>query len=423
VSIKQHIYSVIALAVSILPARFVAQWVINHLSLVRKNSGPKVIVLDSGRFRDDLWGMVNFSTMELYELPKEIQDRITRFVYYRNLRGDNEASDPQKTEFLENVLRSLRKQMNAAAIISAAVYYKRNVLWERACQEIGFPFVCLHRESAAEDPETLEKLVKENRLELHREFFGHRIFAGSEHFKKALVESGYADAEKVIVTGLPRFDISHYWSSQINRSTEKCILLFSFMPAFSVPEVYEELGVHVEAGFVELFYSVHRAIASLAVRNPEVKFVIKPKWYVGAWKEFIDKAVAKETNALPTFPSNLLIDDNEMAQDLINKASLIVAFNSTTIVEAILQERIVLVPWYAEALEKYSHNVFYRKYENAFLTAKSEEEFENTIQAYINGTLVDESDSEEFISNVMDRYDGKASARIESTILSLQSLG
>ena len=60
-----------------------------------------------------------------------------------------------------------------------------------------FPFVCLHRESAAEEPEVLDSLVKTKQLTFHREFYGHRILVGSKHFRKALVDSSYFDEQKM----------------------------------------------------------------------------------------------------------------------------------------------------------------------------------------------------------------------------------
>ena len=61
-----------------------------------------------------------------------------------------------------------------------------------------------------------------------------------------------------------------------------------------------------------------------------------------------------------------------------------------------------------------------RKYEEAFLVARSEGDFENIILDYINGSLSDRSRPGRFIADIMGCYDGKASARIEETIQSLQ---
>ena len=403
-----------------IPSKVLMVWFRLRVNRLEKKTGPKVLVLDQGRFRDDLPGMAEYSQMEIYPCPREVQDRFSRVVHYLNPGIDDLESNGMDIRFLVRFIRALKAELGISAIMSAAVFYRRNILWEKACREAGLLFVCLHRESAAEDPEVLERLVAEGKLDLVREFYGHHIFAGSEHFKKALIDSNYIEEDRVTVTGLPRFDISYHRRTEIDELDSKHVVLFSFMPAFSVPEVYEIHGVHIEAGFVELFSSVHRVMARLALKNEQAKFVIKPKWYSGIWRELIDKAVEDEIGSLEKWPPNFSVTDTESAQELIGKSGLAIAFNSTTIIETLLQERLVVVPWYAEAAGRYQHNVFYQNYQEAFLVAKSENELEDYLHRYLRGTLVDDTRPERFLSDVCGPYDGKSSQRIEHAILSLE---
>jgi hypothetical protein len=417
---RRLVYKFIARLIALLPASIITSWFSAKLELIRKAEGPKVIILDEGRFRDDLIGMSEYSQMELYRCPREAQDRITRIVHYLNKADTDLESDLMDLRFLCKVLEDLKQRAKMSAIMSAAVYYRRNILWERACKKVNLPFVCLHRESAVEEPDVLRRLVREKKLNFHRPFYGHQIFAGSNHFKAALVESRYVKEDMVVVTGLPRFDISYHRLQQSKNSDSKRVVLFSFMPAFSVPEVHETHGVHIEAGFVELFYSVHQVIARLALANQGYEFIIKPKWYSGLWKELIDRALERELGDYDMRPANLFVTDTQAAQDLIHNSGLVVAFNSTTIVEAILQKKPTIVPWYAEAAGQYQHNVFYKKYEDAFLVAKSEKEMETRVGEFIQGNLVDHTQPEQLLSDVCGPHDGKSSERIERAILGLQ---
>jgi len=185
--------------------------------------------------------------------------------------------------------------------------------------------------------------------------------------------------------------------------------------------VIERDGHHTENGFKELFYSVHSSIGYLAREYSHVDFKIKPKWYSGSWKRYIDRAVYQIAEVSPSDQRNVQISDHWSAQDLIQEASLVVAFNSTTMVESVLMGKPTVAPWYAEAADKYRGQILYKDYSEAFLVADSQEKLRLLIKAHVENGFSTKQDPKRLIRDVVGRFDGKCASRIEGELDTLNS--
>jgi hypothetical protein len=417
-SLKHWVYWFASALLVRCPVRLILLWSRAKLTPYDPHKhGRKVLVLDSERFRDDLEGMGNYSNLELICMPLSMQDFISRIIYYKNIRKKKTTVGENDLTFLTKYLAVLKKREKYCAVMSAGFFYRRNEIWEISAGRASLPFVCLHRESAGEEPSTLERLTFPKEL---RKFHGKSIFVGTEGYRNALVNSGFQDGAKITATGLPRFDVTfHHQAPKKDAQERKSIVLFSFLPATLITEVLEEYGHHTEEGFRDLFYSVHSSIGILAAENSEVDFKIKPKWYKGQWKRYIDSALSDTAGLDQAKLANLSISDKWSAQDLIKNASLVVAFNSTTMIESLLLGKPVIAPWYAEAAEKYQGSVLYREYAEAFIVAKSEGDYRQLIQDHIDSRLEVDCDGGRLIADVVGVYDGQCAKRIEEEILTL----
>ena len=150
------------------------------------------------------------------------------------------------------------------------------------------------------------------------------------------------------------------------------VVFFSFTPGYGLtklinPNVFPErrqLGYHNFCKFT------HLEIINFAIKNPDKKVIIKPKWG-GLWLDYIYNLARKENIDLKKI-KNLVINEKFDSFDLIENSSVVIAFNSTTILEAALKNKFVIIPCFAEAEKKgFKETVFFREYFNLFEIAES----------------------------------------------------
>ena len=79
---------------------------------------------------------------------------------------------------------------------------------------------------------------------------------------------------------------------------------------------------------------------------------------------------------LKTHPVNLIIDDSSSAQDLIETAGLVISFNSTTGIEAVLKKKCVVLPHYEEAAGELKDHLLITETLDSFHVAYSQADLE-----------------------------------------------
>ena len=366
-----------------------------------------IFVLDFNRFREDI-GILRKNTNIYYvNFPPWLQDKIIGILDISRMS--------QKQEWLSRFILCLCNAINSIGFISAGMHYKRHEIWEKSTIFSKKYFYCLHREGIGADHDMVMRISVSKK----RKFQGSILMVGTETLKESLVAQSYLPSDKIIVTGMPRFDkIYNYNNSEFNHVGEKnTVLLFSFFIGFFSNK---DAGLYpVQGGFRKLFDQVHSAVALFAVNNPNINVIIKMKWYEGSAKENVDNAIIKGTGVLPDTIKNLKIIDDTLAQELIKQSSVVIGFNSTTVIESILYNKKVIIPSFAEASEKKNMNdVFYSNQADYFYRANSKDDLIDLIEnCYYNKNSLLEAD-ESFINETIGPYDGKVCSRIEDIIIS-----
>ena len=92
--------------------------------------------------------------------------------------------------------------------------------------------------------------------------------------------------------------------------------------------------------------STHVAVVRFALRNPWVPVMIKPKWFY-RWKEHLLLILNEAGISLEDVP-NLQICEDIDAQAQIKRSRVIVGYGSTTLLEAAIVGKPVIVPEFGE---------------------------------------------------------------------------
>ncbi len=396
-------------------------WLVCHLFFYyikdhNKNKSPSIrlFVLDSERFREDLDVLRDSTSVEFIDFSFKLQDKIVGIVERAIGRNDKDKLALHLGEYIKQFCDIYKVN----GFISAGMWYKRHEPWEIASMNIGKVFYCLHREGIGVDKKFLYK-VTSNHLSVCKKFQGTKVFVGSEIVKDMIVSSNYLAPEKVVTTGLPRFDKIFNNINNVKNVTKdrpKTILLFSFF--VSTISDYGCTGLYPNnEGFRSLFDDVHAGVAQYAIDNPLINVIIKMKWYSGEAKSNVDRIIRRKTGIPASNIDNLSILDNTSAQELIKRSDVVISFNSTTIVESILYRKNVIVPIFHEAIDKYPDDVAYTEYKDVFYRANSLVDMIEKIDKCIDESMPLLPINNKFIHETAGYVDGQVCKRIENEIL------
>ena len=410
-------------------AQFVSKQVYPISPEKNKKVNIRILVLNEERYRPDLAVLGKHPEVELLTLPSRIQ-HLLNAIWVSELRelsqNDPDAyirnTDPRVTSvrlaltaFLKKLLSSLQKRLAFDALVTCTFYYRQDRDWETASLEAGIAFFVLHKENM-KDPVTHEHVIKRYRRK-HLNFAGTRVFLFNELEKTVLLKSNVCEADKISVVGGLRMDVIY---DEVSRSDlpqpEKCVVLFSFHHCIGMVEIEGLDGFFssdVDQGFVKLFDQVHAGVAKFAIDHPEVKVTIKPKWQHG-WADQIKDAIHRVLNVDANEIENLTITADIPAHELIKKSSVVVGINSTTLFEAKLFGRRVVVPIFEEAKNKYfKEHVYFQEYlHEVFNVADSMEDMIGQIGRELAETAPQREMPDQMVKDYLGYFDGKVANRV-----------
>jgi len=374
------------------PIVFVYLRVIDEINPDRKkNKLPAILALSHNRFRKDLDVLVGTGEFRVFTIPPIWQGRILTQFYPVGYTKE-QVINPEKSVkiakaqhklhvFMRRFLPLLYRKLGVKCVLSAGLYYLQDLDWGKISDEMGIPFILIPRENFGGESANHERFKRLFRYRMV--FSGSRIICQSEPFRDLFVKHGIVTPEKIVALGCLRMDnfIEKVKSHKKTPRKRKNVLLFSFSHGtglmghpdrdmyFDNPHWTKKPDV----GLIRLFESVHSAFARLAVEQPDIDFIIKPKW-LGRWKEEIEKVVAKRGINLSKI-SNILFTEKD-ANTLILDSDVVCGLGSNTIVEAGFAAKPVIIPMYYEAKRKdYREYLWYYKYYNLYDIAESEESF------------------------------------------------
>ena len=382
----------------------VAERIVRGCALLQSASdsgAPRVLVFQAGRFPEDLRALARHGGLTLIEAPLEaIQEAngLFRSVPAAGVGDDYDyflEEDPgclaersRQLAFCREVLEIVRGRLAFDCAMTPAVHYRGDFPWAGACEELGVPFVALHKEFTVIDERHLPE-----RIELYRKgrfrFQGSWVLVTNESARKLFTEGRVFDPERIEVTGLPRMDQLFEMGLDSDRQdrSKQQVTLFSFAHycgglGFNKERRSRLFSKNDDEGFVRLFDAVHGAIAELAARYPNVTFKIKPKAPADWWKAEIDRVFRARTGKTTKELPNCAIV-SESAADLIRNSDVVIGFNSTVLLESLALRRPTIMPYFAEAAETYPYNVYLSDFLEAFTLARSEGELTERIEAIL----------------------------------------
>tara|TARA_B100000900_G_scaffold416237_1_gene450410 strand:- start:9546 stop:10847 length:1302 start_codon:yes stop_codon:yes gene_type:complete len=226
----------------------------------------------------------------------------------------------------------------------------------------------------------------------NQKFIGDIFFTSNYYIKEALIESNIQGFNKdnIIPIGIPRLD---YYKDL--ETSNKHIALFSFYPddKFSYLEDKSYFNKDFKSMMNQIAENFHIYAIQYANQNPKKKLIIKtkfPKKYI----KYVHGIIQRNNLFIS---KNIFITNDEDTTTIIRNASAILAYNSTTLLEALLLNKKIIIPSFSNILP-HEHNIDYLiDYENIANTVSTYKDLDDAIK-------VDKSYDQKMINKILKDY-------------------
>ncbi len=348
-------------ALLILPA-------IKMLKPARAAAEPRsVVILAKEGFTDDIMtALAGADAVKVLALPRIVVKLLAApflpyFVddnNYASCGAEYDAAKLRYRRFLVALLKTLRRFMRIDAMISGNFSYASERELASAMQEIGLPFIALHKENMKTPgrAEFFERIYRERR----GPFTGQKILVYNHIERDLQLRAGVTQPSCIEIVGMPRLDRMHAW--RWNHAGEvhgNRILFFVFSSVSGMPRVVrktatagrvyfeeEEEGNDGDISLAQLSEDTCRVLLRIAKDNPDIEVVVKSK---GRRRDLEETAALFGVEREAELPFNMRIVHGGDLLDLVAQASVVCGFNSTALLEAMAAGKPVVMPWFAEA--------------------------------------------------------------------------
>ena len=329
---------------------------------------------------------------------KEINNDLNDDKYFSSNENIENAKKDYRN-FLVKTLKIFNKKHNFNGILSFNFRYKAEKELHLACKILKIKFIVCQKESLhySDNSPLTELYIKINSL--NGEFKGDYMTVYTKKFKEVLIKASIIDSKKIFVVGMPRAD---YYYKNINPKKKHVLLLMPFW----TPR--KNLSQQLSFDITKYSQNVTNVILDFALKNPDEHIIIKMKMFDKFDKHL--ESVIENKNI-----KNVFIKRGGNANNLIKDAKVVVGFQSTGLLEALILRKPVIVPYAGikinDMFEKCILNlneVTYSVKDNASMIKHLEDICKNKIHFPIK----DESKVDSIIDHYIGNYDGKSSDRL-----------
>ena len=354
----------------------------NKIVFSRSNNRVTILALDADRYRGDLEILASVSEYRVLNIRQKWQGLFLNQIYggiynisldcrYNSISGDKSYKDiVLAKEFTNQVLGRLFSIMSVNCVTTVNYRYVEDLDWTLGAVELGIPYIMLYRECLVHKGNRFyDDLI--NRHSKYK-FHGSHIIVHNQTCKSMFVESNYCKEENISVIGALRMDKYLKEINNINIINNKIkkrkrFVLFYFPYDMSLfgkngnpPRNYKyKYAFSIWEGRKKLFKDIHTAIVELAIENPEIDFVIKPKdimMKVKSWGFYNQVLYEKGFNINNV--SNYSVEPYANVHNLILGSDVICALQSSTVIESAISGKPVILPVFTKYRKTDNFNDF-----------------------------------------------------------------
>ncbi|MCH8996936.1 MAG: hypothetical protein IID48_01550, partial [Proteobacteria bacterium] len=255
--------------------------------------------------------------------------------------------------FLRRFLPRFYGRFGIRAVINSDDRYRKDRDITIVSSELGYPHICLYREAMA----YLLPFNFEDARDRHTafgRFGGDMILVQNEVVRRMFLESGYVDPDKIRIGGCTRMDglLEAIRNGDSKPNDRRRVVFFTMNR-----NTDRRNGAKFD--LMPVSREVVSALAELAMEHPEVDVVVKLKDLhfkgpTGGQLPMLQDEVRRVAGGLESVPNLSFSTDRGGAQELILSSDVVCAMQSTTVLEAAVAGKAVIVPcfdWIREAAD------------------------------------------------------------------------
>jgi len=393
-----------------------------YLSLAKVNEKGeyKVLCLRRSIFMDDVRAMAQFSGKLHYVvvgredfklilfhfLGKENSKKVTQYNYHTSDIGND--GKEKYYQYVKKMFPILKKLIGFDALLYSNFCYIEGQGISRACKELKIPIIVLFKEGmvAPGSHKTWAKKAHEG-----FKFTQTKLLTYSEEILNSLLEAEIpgVSKEKSTAVGIPRMD--HYFKHQDKSEKVKQIVLFSAY-------FYDKLSFLVKdkkefKKITDRFDNFHKMVMGFAKNHPEIKVIIKTKVY----DKFLKYVINIYEDNFKEKINNLTITNRINPVDLINDSQVVIGFGSTTLIEALAADKMIISFDFSDLIPDSSFDYF--KEDSELVNyVKTKIDLENHILNWQKSNRNQEVRNR-FLSKYIYKPDGNSSVRTEVEIINI----
>lgn len=318
-----------------------------------------------------------------------------------NPRSDELTWDGKQRyrQFLRNFLPYFNRILGIDCVLGYHFLHRSHVDWGAISDELGVPYVAMHSESMYLSMPYIYEAVC-CRVSKMGKFEGSHIVVYCKTGADAFSSTGFVQPEDISYLGAPRMDpfVRKVRNLTPTSRSRKQVTFFVFLLDSAPGEALHSF-----------FRDAHLAIAHLAIENPNIGFILKSKRnYWRTWSRLAQEVWQEADLEWRDIP-NLKMGYDADPHDLILESDVVCAFNSTTLLEAGVAAKPVVVPYFGAARSAdYDDRVLWREQlTQAFDVAATPESFKELILGRLDDPIVGETAMalrrqmfEEFVSDL-----------------------
>ena len=370
-----------------------------------------ILALNGNKFRGDLECLSQVNNFRILTLENMWQtllmfayagEKVRMHDYINAEIGSNIYLMKEKINiFFSGFISALLKLIKIDCVITVNYRYVEDLPWVTHFEKKGIPHICFYREGLAIRDRFYDSLTA-----LSRRFRGYpvtHIIVHNQMCRNSFVESGFVTEGQVSICGALRMDILlkriNSGNGDVlisNKNRRKRVILFYFPRNMYVfgKEKLSNIDLLSDNAYkyryaadiwpkrFDLFTDLHMSFVQLAMKYSEVDFVVKPT------REFMSKPLSWEGYIKFVNESgidlgklkNYTIEPDANVHDLIVNSDVVIALQSTTVVESAIAGKPVIFPLFYKYKETKNFNDFlWRDHLDLFDVAESADELKSLV--------------------------------------------
>ena len=383
-----------------------------------------VLALSCEYYRKDPQVLAGMPGVRVLAMPQRWQTRLIFQFYDQGFHWFQYMNPPagsvlvqQKVKlrnFLRGFLPRLYRRLGVDCVIAPHIHFYPDGDWGAVSHEVGYPFVVLQRENMV-----LAKYLREHvswRVKHIGHFEGTKVIVHNRHMRELYLDAGIVQPKQIEALGCIRMDsfVAKAKQAAPPHNARKRIVYFPFY-----------LGTTFDEPIRPFFNAAHVALVEFTAEHPDVDVLIKPKEkFYPKWRDDFDQAMAL-AGLSPEKIRNLTIRCEGDAQEIIMQADVVSGLQTTTLLEAALAGRPVVIPYFKEMDDpEYDARTMFRESFDHFDVARDAAEYKRQLHWRLSHSTLEPEKREaiaDVFSNFVSDVNGGATERYVTALQSARS--